>query len=437
MNEVPAWEKLRAWIPAWASLLDWDKVLTDAEDADIPWLAYPFIEAGTVSSVYCDPKDGKSLAMQLISKQIALGEPVLGTPAREPAPVLYLDYENPDSIVGERYLDMGVNAADLKKYLIYSSFPAIKPLDTPEGGAMLCDLITVVWNAYGKLPALVVIDTLSKTFTGAESSADTFSDIYRHSLLPLRRAKMTVVYLDHSGKDPTAGQRGSSAKPSDVDVVWRLASRKGPRNLIEVVRLEPTHSRTGHVEAFAARVAQEPLRIEIDQVPVSARALEIAGILDGLGVPSGASRAECRTALTEKGIKAKTSDLGEAVKYRKAGGRATQDSSGTAQDSSGTAQGGGDSGGDSPSGTTPGTAGGQRGQTASDLGGQSGDRKNPDQGTTVPLYKRGQAPSPEGYDLFSDTSEWGKLYSIAALQYRKEREAKEEAKKKREAKKKA
>jgi RecA-family ATPase len=188
--------------PPWANLLDWGKVLTDTEEKDIEWLAFPFIEAGTVSSVFCDPKDGKSLVMQMICKQIALGDPVLGSPAEAPRPVLYLDYENPDRIIGERFLDMGAQADELGKHLISSNFPAMKPLDTPEGATMLGELANAIQAAYGQLPALTVIDTLSKTFSGAENSADTFSDLYRFSLMPMRQARMTVLYLDHSGKDP-------------------------------------------------------------------------------------------------------------------------------------------------------------------------------------------------------------------------------------------
>jgi hypothetical protein len=386
MTDQPA-----SWFPQWASVLDWSKVLTDAEDADIEWLAYPFLETGTVSSMYCDPKDGKSLITQVICKQIALGEAVLGSPATEPRPVLYLDYENPESIVGERFQDMGASASELAPWLVYSSFPAMKPLDTPEGGEMLWELVSAMTES-GHPPALIVIDTLSKTFTGAESSADTFSDLYRHSLLPLRRVKMTVLYLDHSGKDPAAGQRGSSAKPSDVDVVWRLHSRKGARDLIESASLEPTHSRAGHVEAFSAAVRQEPLRVQLDRMPVSARALELSAGLQKLGTPATASRKECREALKKAGITAKTSVLAEAVKYRKAAG----DNAGTA-----------------PPGTDAGTAWGQGGQTYPDLGGQSGDRVDGGRGDNGPSLKRGPLAQPGRDRAYEEPGFWLRLHAQA------------------------
>ena len=73
---------------------------------------------------------------------------------------------------------------------------------------MLGELITAVHQVHGRLPSLTVIDTLSKTFADAKIGADTFSDLYRYWLLPMGRAKMTVAYLDHSGKDPGARPHG-------------------------------------------------------------------------------------------------------------------------------------------------------------------------------------------------------------------------------------
>jgi len=84
--------------PPWAGLLDWDRALSLAEETEADWAARPFLEAGTLSSVYADPKDGKSLFWQLLARDLALTGGALGTPATgEPGPVLYLDYENTES----------------------------------------------------------------------------------------------------------------------------------------------------------------------------------------------------------------------------------------------------------------------------------------------------------------------------------------------------
>jgi hypothetical protein len=54
---------------------------------------------------------------------------------------------------------------------------------------------------------------------------------------------VTYLRTDHSGKDTSKGQRGSSAKNDDVDLVWRLTRTDTKAG--EGVRLERTHSRSG------------------------------------------------------------------------------------------------------------------------------------------------------------------------------------------------
>ena len=68
---------------------------------------------------------------------------------------------------------------------------------------------------------LVVIDTLSRVTEGPENDSDTYRNLYRHTWLPLKRAGIAAVRLDHTGHEGTRA-RGSSAKGDDVDVVWLL-----------------------------------------------------------------------------------------------------------------------------------------------------------------------------------------------------------------------
>ena len=68
-----------------------------------------------------------------------------------------------------------------------------------------------------------MLDTSSRMVQGKENDSDTFIQLYRCSLVPLKRRGITVLRLDHPGKDESRGQRGSSAKDGDVDTIWRLA----------------------------------------------------------------------------------------------------------------------------------------------------------------------------------------------------------------------
>jgi len=45
---------------------------------------------------------------------------------------------------------------------------------------------------------------------------------YRHTGIRLKQLGIGYLRTDHAGKDRTRGQRGSSAKRDDVDIVWSL-----------------------------------------------------------------------------------------------------------------------------------------------------------------------------------------------------------------------
>jgi hypothetical protein len=70
--------------------------------------------------------------------------------------------------------------------------------------------------------SLVVLDTTTRMVQGRENDSDTFLQLYRCSLVPLKSRGITVLRLDHPGKDESRGQRGSSAKDGDCDTIWRL-----------------------------------------------------------------------------------------------------------------------------------------------------------------------------------------------------------------------
>ncbi|MFC0499333.1 AAA family ATPase [Streptomyces mutabilis] len=171
-----------------------------------------------------DGKAGKSLFTQEWMWRMATGQPFLGDDPQAPLPILYLDAENGQEQVQERFLSFGAGPLNMGE-LRYASFPPIRPLDTAGGGA---DLIALV-KATGA--QLVVIDTVSRFISGPENDADTWLNLYRHTLLPLKRDRISSVRLDHFGKDKERGGRGSSAKTQDVDHVWELSAPRRRRPL--------------------------------------------------------------------------------------------------------------------------------------------------------------------------------------------------------------
>jgi hypothetical protein len=310
----------------WAGLIDWEQAFSGDAEPEVPWLFEPFLEQGTLNALYGGMKVGKSLLIQDIGAQLARS-----------VHVLYLDFENNQPLIVERYQAMGRAPQDLAR-LHYASYPQLPNLDTPEGGEQACLL------ALHTQAALVVIDTTSRIVGGAENSADTYADLYKHTLMRLKRAGHTVLRIDHEGKDPDRGQRGSSAKGADVDVLWHLTDESGG-----VLRLDPELNRPHHAAPFRVRRHTDPLRHEVVRTALAAGQMDLAWALDQLGVPAGASRKICRAALSANGMTARTDDLAIVVRHRKTGGTA---------------------GGTAPSGLSHGSGLGQLGQTRADLVGQ-------------------------------------------------------------------
>lgn len=191
--------------------IDWDALWAD--QTEIEWLCEPVIPAGRLVSLYSPPGVGKSLLALDLAAAISRGAPSLGADTTQ-APVLYLDYENVELDVRDRLQSMALTPNDLQA-LHYWSFPDLPPLDTPEGGQALLKAARHV------RAGLVVIDTLSRCVAGDENEAATILNLYRSTLMPLKAAGVAVLRLDHTGKDEAKGQRGTSAKSGDVDLVWR------------------------------------------------------------------------------------------------------------------------------------------------------------------------------------------------------------------------
>jgi hypothetical protein len=215
-----------------ASLLNWDEFF-DTDFGAIQLLPGKLMGPGQQITLVGDGKAGKSLFTQEWMWRMATGQPFLGDDKQEPVRILYLDAENGQEQVQERFLSFGAGPRAMGE-LRYASFPPVRPLDTAGGGA---DVLAMV-KATGA--ELVVIDTISRFISAPENDADTWLNLYRHTLLPLKRDRIASVRLDHFGKDKERGGRGSSAKTQDVDHVWELAAQGGG-----CLTLKRTHTRTG------------------------------------------------------------------------------------------------------------------------------------------------------------------------------------------------
>lgn len=289
-----------------------------SQPEDIEWLKEDFLEVGTLSAMFSKPGIGKSLIALEIAVEVI----------RSGRVVMYIDDENRISDTVDRLKAYRCTPDELDKLIMYS-FAGLPPLDTGEGGVHLAAL------AEENEPALVIMDTVSRMVSGEENQADTFMQLYRCSLVPLKARGITILRLDHSGKDDSRGQRGSSAKESDVDFVWRLARTTGD-NLFS---LECQKSRNGHV-AFGQIINLErkydPLR-HVWDVQIEIPLTQYEGIirqLDILGIAPSYGRDRVRTILRENGVSGMRNDQLQAaiIERRNRVRRTFAPSTGTNQD---------------------------------------------------------------------------------------------------------
>lgn len=233
-----------------AHLVDWQRFWED-DHSDEDWLAEPVIPRGRAIALYAPAKAGKSTIVLAVAAAVATGRRVLGHHRATPVEVLYLDYEMTQSDLQQRLLELGYGPSDDMSRLHYALLPSMPPLDTVDGARALLELVDTT------KAELVVVDTFGRAVEGDEDSADTVRAFYRHTGLTLKARNVTYLRTDHSGKDTSKGQRGSSAKNDDVDLVWRLTRTDTKAG--EGVRLERTHSRVAWVpqELQIKRVATD------------------------------------------------------------------------------------------------------------------------------------------------------------------------------------
>ena len=272
------------------------------------WLIEPIVPRGRQVALWAVHKTGKSLITLEMAAAAATGTTRLGETPTDPIDVVYLDMEMTEDDLHDRLLDLGYSPDTDLTHLHYYLLPALPPLDTPAGSAMLLELVA------RHQAQLLIIDTMARVVAGEENSADTYRAFYRHTGLHLKARGVSVLRLDHGGKDPTQGQRGSSAKGDDVDIVWQLrATDTGLQLTRKAARMSWVP------EKVSLRRHEEPtLRHTIDDElnwPAGTAATAVA--LDELGLPLTIPYRKAGSELRKAGYTASNAVLRSALKYRR------------------------------------------------------------------------------------------------------------------------
>jgi len=179
---------------------------------------------------------------------------------------------------------------------------SLPPLDAHAGGKFIEAF------AAKHSPDLVILDTISKLVAGEESKADTWQDLYKYAMVPLRRDNRGVFILDHQGHDATKGARGSSAKRDNVDLQWIQTRRD------DLITLRLDKCRTLYdMEELKIRRGGTPLRHVIERDPVQ----HCIDVLDKLGADRGIGRDRARDLLKDNGYRFSVQVVNAALSQRK------------------------------------------------------------------------------------------------------------------------
>lgn len=287
------------------TFIDWP-VFWQTDHKFEDWLIEPIIPRGRSIALYAPAKAGKSLLMLNICALAATGQRVFDQMRGDPINIVYFDLEMTEGDLAERLENMGFGPESDLSHLFYYLLPSLPPLDTALGGATAL-AIALKHNA-----DMVVIDTTSRVLKGPENDSDTMRALYHFTGLPLKAAGFTVVRIDHAGKDLEKGQRGTSAKNDDVDLVWQLTAED------EGITLRATHRRQSWVpEVINVTRKEDPLRHETAAFTWPNGTTEAARLLDSLGLATDCMNRDARTALKDAGQKMRNGTLAAALRYRR------------------------------------------------------------------------------------------------------------------------
>jgi len=291
-----------------SAFIDWHAFL-QRDSTERRWLVEDFWPYGRALALWADAKAGKSELALWCAGNLALGRHPWTGQAIEPVDVAYFDYEMGEDDLEERLSVFDFDPAKLGR-LHYALYPAIEPLDTAAGGQAIEQMVTAVGAR------AVVFDTFGRSVAGEEDKADTVRAFFRHTGARLKRLGVGYLRTDHAGKVRGKGQRGSSAKRDDVDVIWAM-KRTGTG-----VQLDCTGSsrlswvgpllRVERTDVLGAVTYSAPIRMGWTDA-----AIDKAAELDQAGVPLDAGRPAAVAIMRAAGlVPGNLSVLSQALKLR-------------------------------------------------------------------------------------------------------------------------
>ena len=189
--------------------------------ADIDWLIEGYIERDTITQLFGDPGSGKSFVALDMALSIAHGMDWNGQNTQR-GTVFYLAGE------GRRGLHRRIEAWRQQNRIHDNNAPffisrgacAISHPD--EQAALIRDIDDAVKAGAHQPPALIVIDTLARHFTGDENSTKDMSAFIAGLDAIRARYQCCILLVHHTGHADKSRARGSIALLGSLDAEYRV-----------------------------------------------------------------------------------------------------------------------------------------------------------------------------------------------------------------------
>ena len=199
------------------------------------------VGTGSIVSKYLG---GKTFVAFSLAASVACGLPFAGRSMQRRGAVLWLAAE------GEREVDKRMRAAvkalgcDPDEQPLYKQIASVPKLLSNGGEALNMQIVDQVQRAakaeFGLPLVLIIIDTMIKSagYKKSENDSVEINNMIQVMENILIRTKCFVLALDHMGKDEEKGARGSSDKPSSVDVYIELKSNGGATRTFHAIKVK-------------------------------------------------------------------------------------------------------------------------------------------------------------------------------------------------------
>ena len=208
---------------------------------ELDWVVKNVVPADSIGMIFGASQTFKSFVALDMALHVAHGMPWMGRRTKQ-GPVIYLAAE------GGRGLWGRICAWHKARRLQWEKTPMqVIPVavDLSKNTARVVKKVV----ASGVVPALVVVDTLSQTYTGEENSANEVAAYFREIGSRMRELwHCSVTIIHHSGHNATERPRGSTAMGANVD--WMFGVHRDEKEMLATLSCAKQKDGEGFADAM-------------------------------------------------------------------------------------------------------------------------------------------------------------------------------------------